>query len=483
MPTPPMARADGSCPLASQDHSSEQVISERRPGLIAARIDRLPVGWSQWRLVMLVQLFWGVVICLDPLVLRIYPTVWEPQHAFGPAQYELLVGFSNGLGPLVGDYLFGFFSDRFGRRPTMIAGCLIAGLLYIPVGFTSNWVVLLTTVSFASLGIGAALAAAPAYNTEISPPHARGRLLLGGQVVAWTVLGVLASIPAIYLLPDHLPSFVLLFALFPVVVMVPLILAFIPESPRWLEGKGRYEKADRIVAKMERAAERKHGPLPEPDTSGYGVQVTEKVPIGEVFRGAYLGRTLILLFVWILIYAGVDYGYQSYLSVYLVDQGWSAHDLFLILTIGGIGGVAMIVVGAVLNERIERKTLVFVCGVFMCIGGAMIFADPHSFTVLVIAAAILSAGLFGFLCNMYNYTATAYPTRLRAVGVGWTDGVGHVGAIAGPFIAGAFYAATADQRGYGWILWFALAGSLLPGLIMLLFGIRQRRAPLEQLSG
>lgn len=468
--------------MASQDRSSEQIV-ERRAGLIAARIDRLPVGWRQWRLVMLVQLFWGVVICLDPLVLRIYPTVWEPRHAFGPAQYELLVGFSNGLGPLVGDYLFGFFSDRFGRRPTMIAGCAIVGLLYIPVGFTSNWIVLLTTVSFASLGIGAALAAAPTYNTEISPPHARGRLLLGGQIVAWTVVGVLASIPPIYLLPARLPAYVLLFALFPVVVMIPLILAFIPESPRWLEGKGRYERADRIVSKMERAAIRVHGPLPEPDTSGYGVQVTEKVPISEVFRGNYLNRTLILLFVWILIYAGVDYGYQSYFSVYLVDQGWNAHDLFLILTIGGIGGVAMIAAGAVLNERVERRTLAFVCGAFMCIGGALIYLAPHSFAVLLVAAALLCAGLFGFLSNMYNYTATAYPTRLRAVGVGWTDGVGHIGAIAGPFIAGACYAATVDQRGLGWILWFAIGGSLLPGMIMLLFGIRQRRAPLEQVAG
>ncbi|HEY1933412.1 MAG TPA: hypothetical protein VGG99_15475 [Acetobacteraceae bacterium] len=42
--------------------------------------------------------------------------------------------------------------------------------------------------------------------------------------------------------------------------------------------------------------------------------------------------------------------------------------------------------------------------------------------------------------NLYNYTAASYPTRLRATGMGLTDGVGHLGAIFGPIVAGALLA-------------------------------------------
>ena len=34
-------------------------------GRIAARIDRLPLTWAQWRLALISQLFWGVIIAAD----------------------------------------------------------------------------------------------------------------------------------------------------------------------------------------------------------------------------------------------------------------------------------------------------------------------------------------------------------------------------------------------------------------------------------
>ena len=87
-----------------------------------------------------------------------------------------------------------------------------------------------------------------------------------------------------------------------------------------------------------------------------------------------------------------------------------------------------------------------------------------------------------FTTNLYNYTVTAYPTRVRAVGTGWTDGVGHAGAVAGPLIAGALFAVTAADNHIAWFLWFTIAGSLLPGFLLLFLGMKQKRAVLEEIS-
>ena len=156
------------------------------------------------------------------------------------------------------------------------------------------------------------------------------------------------------------------------------------------------------------------------------------MPVGEVFKGQYLERTVVLLAVWLLLYAGIDYGFNSYSGVYVVDSGWSAHDLFVMILIGGSFGIVGLAVNSFISERIERKTSIAAAGVLMCVGAIVFYYFPHSFAWLTTATAITSIAAGVFITNLYNYTASAYPTRVRSVGTGWTDGVGHAGAVAGP---------------------------------------------------
>ena len=55
-----------------------------------------------------------------------------------------------------------------------------------------------------------------------------------------------------------------------------------------------------------------------------------------------------------------------------------------------------------------------------------------------------------WLFSMYNYTTASYPTRLRATGTGLTDGVGHLGAVFGPILAGWLFTTTAAVGHAGW---------------------------------
>ena len=450
-------------------------------GGVAARLDRLPVQLYHWRFVLLAQLFWAACLMIDPLTERLYPAVWLPHHNFSSLDYSFLVGFSNGLGPLIGEYTFGFIGDRFGRKKSMIASCAIAGLIVIPVGFTTSWPLLMVIVTLAGLGVGGALVLAPVYATEVSPPGARSQLMLGGQVLSLGMVAVLASLPALYLLPQYPEPFVLTFAGF-ALVLIPVILLALPESPRWLESHGRQEKAEAIVSRLEHKAEARGHVLAPPDYSRYAVPEQEKVPVGEVFKGQYLNRTVVLLVVWVFFYAGIDYGFNSYQGVYIVDHGFSAHQLFLMFLIAGIFGAATIGITAWVGERVERKTWIAGAGIFMCFGAAVYYFFPHSFGWLTTATAMTSMAVGVFVTNLYNYTASAYPTRVRAVGTGWTDGVGHAGAVAGPLIAGALFAVTASNNHIAWFLWFTIAGSLLPALLLLFMGMKQKRAVLEVMS-
>ena len=206
------------------------------------------------------------------------------------------------------------------------------------------------------------------------------------------------------------------------------------------------------------------------------------MPVGEVFKGQYLERTVVLLAVWLLLYAGIDYGFNAYSGVYVVDAGWSAHDLFVMILIGGAFAIASLALNSFIGERVERRTSVAAAGVLMCVGALVFYYFPHSFAWLTTATAITSIAAAVFITNLYNYTASAYPTRVRSVGTGWTDGVGHGGAVAGPLIAGALFAVTTSNNHIAWFLWFTIAGSLLPGFLLLGLGMKQKRAVLEVIS-
>jgi putative MFS transporter len=68
---------------------------------------------------------------------------------------------------------------------------------------------------------------------------------------------------------------------------------------------------------------------------------------------------------------------------------------------------------------------------------------------------------------MYAYIPNNYPTRMRGLGTGWTDGVGHLGAWGGVLLSGVVFMAAAPL---GWILLITIPGALVPAFMVAIFG-------------
>lgn len=106
----------------------------------------------------------------------------------------------------------------------------------------------------------------------------------------------------------------------------------------------------------------------------------------------------------------------------------------------------------------------------------------HSIAGVAVISVVETAVGTLWLFNTYNYTSAAYPTRLRAVGTGWTDGIAHLGTFLGPLLISNLFVWTAANGYYGWILWVSLPCALLPSLLIGRYGMNQRGAVLEQIS-
>ncbi len=134
----------------------------------------------------------------------------------------------------------------------------------------------------------------------------------------------------------------------------------LPESPRWLESKGRQAEADAIVAEMERnVVAQTREPLPAPAPALHATdqeaQREGRGSFGEMWKRPYLSRTVMLSVFNFCQTFGV-YGFGSWVPVLLYSKGITlTHSLLYTMVIacatplGAVGAIAL------QTERFQRK--------------------------------------------------------------------------------------------------------------------------------
>jgi putative MFS transporter len=451
-------------------------------GHVAARIDRLPLTRVQWELAILVEVTWGFIIFdTDGIGARLYPFVWRPNHLISVVQYSVIQALQVGLGVLLGAYIMSWVADRYGRRPAILLSTLLGGVCIWPFAYvTSFWPMVVLSV-LSTLGVGGIVATHAVYLSEMTSPELRNKVLLTSQgVTALVAVGV--NLLAFAWIPSHWQLFLWVSAAVEVLILLPLLYTRLPESPRWLEAHGRLIEAERAMAEYERRCEGASGELlPAPDPRGERrVVMAERGAWRELFTNPqYRGRVLVLIACWVLGYSGLIYGVGAFAAVYMVDHGGSAHFVFLTIAVAYAVLFIAFLINARFGETVERRNVLFLMGLLFSLSWIVAWAIP-TLAVVAICYVISRVGTGLWLFNLYNYTAVAFPTRVRSMAFAWTDGIGHLGGWAGVTLLGPLYVLGPNHL--GWILWIVLPGALVPAVLIRSMGIRQARAVLEHVS-
>ncbi len=159
------------------------------------------------------------------------------------------------LGAAAGALSAGPLTDRFGRRALLIVDALIYALGAVLMAFTPNVGVLLFARTLIGLAIGADSAIATAYISEYAPRTRRGSL---GMLQQWMItVGILfaylVALVILWAMPGSATTldWRLLFGLGALPAVIGLVLRFeMPESPRWLMRKARYDDTRKAFAKL-----------------------------------------------------------------------------------------------------------------------------------------------------------------------------------------------------------------------------------------
>jgi SHS family lactate transporter-like MFS transporter len=130
-----------------------------------------------------------------------YPTFLKRDWSFTPQRIAMITAIAN-VGAITGGILFGFYSDRVGRRRAIVSALVLA-IVVIPLWAFSKTVPLLVVGGFAmQFMVQGAWGVIPAHINELAPDSVRGFLPGFAYQCGVAVAGTVAYIEAIF--ADHM---------------------------------------------------------------------------------------------------------------------------------------------------------------------------------------------------------------------------------------------------------------------------------------
>ncbi len=403
----------------------------------SAVIDRSPVGAFQWRVIVLcclVAMLDGLDIQTVALVAPRIAADWSvPPASFGPV---LSASF---LGIMFGAIGGGFIGDRFGRRNVLIAAFIFVGLTSLLTAFAANTGHLIICRILTGIGIGGCLPNFAALVTEYVPEKKVGffvTLVFGTVPIGGVAGGYLAPhiIEAIGWHGVFLAGGVL-----PLVIAVLLMIG-LPESIRFLVATRKNDaKVGAYLQKIDPTY------AYAPDHSFTLAEKAPRTPLATLFTDGRLPTTLLLWTVFFFSLAGM-YTLISWLPSVFTQLGWPMARAIQSVSYFQLGGIIGGLLFGLLIDRFGPYVVllpVFLAGfVFTTLIGIAGDVAMQAMTVITLAGAAIVGGQMG----MTALAANTYPTAARSTGVGWGLGVGRIGSIFGPTLAGGAIAAGWDRQ-------------------------------------
>jgi AAHS family 4-hydroxybenzoate transporter-like MFS transporter len=341
--------------------------------------------------------------------------------------------FAAGLfGILLGSLLFSVLADKVGRRPVLIGATFYYAVLSLATAFAQTLDQLVVIRFVAGLGLGAIMPNAVSLVSEYSPRRSRATLMM---IVAngFTIGAAFGGFVSAWLIPSFGWRSVFVFGgAVPLAVAVAM-WAWLPESLPLMVSRG---KTHRRMGEWLRRVD------PSLAVGPGTTFVAREQPKGG-FLVAQLfqdGRAAATVLLWIIYFMNLVnlYALSAWLPTVVRDSGYSAQTAVWVGTMLQVGGV----LGTfALGWLIDRFGFIAVLGVTLsigCVGIALIGQQGLTFAFLVVTVFVAGWCVIGGQSAVNALAGTYYPTHLRSTGIGWGLGIGRVGAIVGPLMAGEF---------------------------------------------
>lgn len=434
------------------------------------RLDRLPIGPFHRRIMLLV----GIGMFFDGFDIYLAGSVLGVVLKTGFSTLSQNAAFISAtfVGMMLGSFGTGFLGDRYGRRFTYQFNLLMFGLASLAAAFAPNMIVLIACRFVMGLGLGAENVVGYATITEFVPARTRGRW--SGLTTVCVVLGLpISLLLASLIIPQF--GWRSMFILGGIGALIVWYLRkSLPESPRWLEAKGRTAEAEALMQAIEREASQGRT-LPPPSAAA---TVAVSSDLGTLFAPPLLSR-MIVGTVCLITINTLLYGFVTWLPVFFIKQGLSVATSFgysLLMALGAPVGSA---IGALTADYWGRKPVIIGASLISVALGIVypMVKDPVMLPVvgfaLTVPIYVLVALLFGI------YIPELFPTEVRLRASGIVNTLGRGATIVTPFLVVMLF----EARGVAGVMALMIGLLLIQIVTVWALGIEPRARSLEELKG
>jgi putative MFS transporter len=314
---------------------------------------------------------------------------------------------------------FGWFAERQGRIRSAALAIGLMSLMGIVCAFAGSFWMLLAFRVLQGIGLGGEVPVAATYINELSRANGRGRFFMLYELifpVGLMVTGFLGS----WVVPTYGWRVMLLLGTVPG-LFTALLVSRLPESPRWLINKGRFDDAERVIEQMESSTPLRMAAVLAPPAPVDPVVIVAPVAptrgrLRELFSPVYRHRTLIVWGLWATSYFianGVNNWVPTlYRTVYQLPLG----DALKAASVNNVVQVVATIICALIIDAVGRRAFTVVSFLVATVTFGILATVAGIQIVGVIALISLGYGMIGATNTLlYLYTPEIYPTRIRAV--------------------------------------------------------------------
>jgi MFS family permease len=461
---------------------------------VPARLDRLPFARWHWLVVFAL----GAVWILDGLEVTIVGAIsgqLEKTQTLALSASQLgLAGSIYVAGACTGAIIFGYLTDRFGRKKLFMITLGLYVIATTSTAFTNSFETFALARFFTGAGIGGEYSAINSAIDELIPARVRGwtDLAINGSYWIGTAIGAAASV--VLLNPKYFAVDVgwrVGFGIGACLALGVLLLRqFLPESPRWLMTHGQAEEAEEIVSDIEHEVDAQTDePLPEPKEDPIEVEQVKSVGFGPVLGavfGSHWRRSLLgfsLMVSQAFLYNAIFFTYALVLTNFYNVSSDSVGWYLLPFAAGNFLGPVLL---GRLFDTVGRRVMITLT--YVIAGAGLIFVG-YLFQQNAISATELTVGwsvIFFFASagasSAYLTVSEVFPMETRAMAIAFFYAVATgVGGIIGPALYGHNIASgNRTTVFYGYLLGAALM--ILGGLSEIWLGVDAEQKQLEDVA-
>lgn len=459
---------------------------------IPARLDRLP--WSRWHWLIVSGL--GITWVLDGLEVTLAGTiggVLKTSLHMSDAQVGQSATFYL-IGAVLGALLFGWATDRLGRKRLFIVTLLVYLMATAATAFSWNFISYSVFRFITGLGIGGEYAAINSAIDELIPARVRGRadLIINSTYWLGAALGAAAAVVLLNgAIANQNVAWRYAFGCGAVLGAIILVLRkWVPESPRWLVIHGRNDEAEKIVCEVEdHVAQIKGERLPHPDEDAVEIHTRTHTTLAEIWismMGENRSRSLLgltLMAAQAFFYNAIFFTYALVLEkFYHVPPTKSGYYIFP-FALGNVLGPVLI---GHFFDTIGRKKMISLTyalsGFLLAITGWMFAAQLLTAVTQTICWTVIFFVASAAASSAYLTVSEVFPLEVRAMAISVFYAIGTlIGGAGAPALFGALIQSNSRNH----LVWgYAMAAVLMmvAALVERKVGVAAEGQSLEKIS-